>query len=224
KDAGISYKSAWDAINDMNQLSEHMLVERATGGKGGGGAVLTRYGQRLIQLYDLLGQIQQKAFDVLSDDDALPLDSLLAAISRFSLQTSARNQWFGTITARDRDQVQQHVDVLLADGKTRLKVALTAQSGERLGLEEGKEVLILLKAPWVGITRDAAVARAADNQLSGTISHIERGAEQCEVLMALPDGQTLCATIPTADAATLKEGDDVIAWFNADRVIIATLC
>ncbi len=39
KDAGISYKSAWDAINDMNQLSEHMLVERATGGKGGGGAV-----------------------------------------------------------------------------------------------------------------------------------------------------------------------------------------
>ena len=44
----------------MNQLSEHILVERATGGKGGGGAVLTRYGQRLIQLYDLLAQIQQK--------------------------------------------------------------------------------------------------------------------------------------------------------------------
>ena len=89
KNAGISYKSAWDAINEMNQLSEQTLVDRATGGKGGGGAVLTRYGQRLIQLYDLLAQIQQKAFDVLSDDDALPLDSLLAAISRFSLQTSA---------------------------------------------------------------------------------------------------------------------------------------
>lgn len=72
KNAGISYKSAWDAINEMNQLSEQTLVDRATGGKGGGGAVLTRYGQRLIQLYDLLAQIQQKAFDVLSDDDALP--------------------------------------------------------------------------------------------------------------------------------------------------------
>ncbi len=76
KHAGISYKSAWDAINEMNQLSEQPLVDRATGGKGGGGAVLTRYGQRLIQLYDLLAQIQQKAFDVLSDDDTLPLDSL----------------------------------------------------------------------------------------------------------------------------------------------------
>ena len=181
-------------------------------------------GQRLIQLYDLLAQIQQKAFDVLSDDDALPLNSLLAAISRFSLQTSARNQWFGTITARDHDDVQQHVDVLLADGKTRLKVAITAQSGARLGLDEGKEVLILLKAPWVGITQDEAVAQNADNQLPGIISHIERGAEQCEVLMALPDGQTLCATVPVNEATSLQQGQNVTAYFNADSVIIATLC
>ncbi len=224
KNAGISYKSAWDAINEMNQLSEQPLVDRATGGKGGGGAVLTRYGQRLIQLYDLLAQIQQKAFDVLSDDDALPLNSLLAAISRFSLQTSARNQWFGTVMARDDDRVQQHIDVLLADGTTRLKVAITAQSGERLGLDEGKEVLVLLKAPWVNVTADRAQAATADNQLTGIIHHVERGTEQCEVLMTLADGQILCATLPTAQAAGLAEGNEVIAYFNADRAIIATLC
>ena len=193
KNAGISYKSAWDAINEMNQLSEQSLVDRATGGKGGGGA-------------------------------ALPLDSLLAAISRFSLQTSARNQWFGTVTQRDHQQVQQHVDILLADGTTRLKVAITAQSGERLGLDEGKEVLVLLKAPWVNVTRDPSVAAEADNQLTCRISHIQRGNEQCEVLMALPDGQTLCATLPLSDAETLEEGADVIAFFNADRIIVATLC
>ncbi len=224
KDAGISYKSAWDAINEMNQLSEQPLVDRATGGKGGGGALLTRYGQRLIELYDLLAQIQQKAFDVLSLDDGLPLNSLLAAISRFSLQTSARNQWFGTVTGRDHDRVQQHVDILLADGETRLKVAITAQSGERLGLDEGKEVLVLLKAPWVNITQDRAEAAQADNQLAGVISHIERGAEQCEVLMALPDGQMLCATLPVERAVGLQDGSEVMAYFNADRVIIATLC
>ncbi len=224
KNAGISYKSAWDAINEMNTLSEQTLVDRATGGKGGGGAILTRYGQRLIQLYDLLAQIQQKAFDVLSDDDALPLDSLLGAISRFSLQTSARNQWFGTVTARDNDQVQQHVDILLADGTTRLKVAITAQSGKRLGLDEGKEVLVLLKAPWVSITLDPEAAKQADNQLQGVINHIDRGDEQCEVLMTLPDGQTLCATVPLAESRDLEEGAEATAYFNADRVIIATLC
>src|SRR5690606_4204001 len=128
-----------------------------------------------IQLYDLLAQIQQKAFDALSDDDNVPLDSLLAAISRFSLQTSARNQWFGTVTARDNLQVQQHIEILLADGTTRLKAAITAQSAERLELHEGKEVLVLLKAPWVNITRDPDAAKGADNQLQGTISHIEHG-------------------------------------------------
>src|SRR5476651_722906 len=135
--AGISYKSAWDAISSMNDLAEQTLVERATGGKGGGGATLTRYAQRLLQLYDLLGQIQQKAFDVLQDD-RMPLDSLLAAISRFSLQTSARNQFFGTVLTRSHQQVQQHVDIQLADGQTRLAVALTEQSAERLGLVPGK--------------------------------------------------------------------------------------
>lgn len=224
KNAGISYKSAWDAINEMNQLSEQTLVERATGGKGGGGAVVTRYGQRLIQLYDLLGQIQQKAFDVLSDDDALPLDSLLAAISRFSLQTSARNQWFGTITACDHQQVQQHVEVLLADGQTRLNAAVTAQSAERLGLEAGKEVLVLLKAPWVSLTCDAQLAAQADNQITGAITHIEQGEVQSEVLIALPDGQTLCATVPNAQVEDMQEQQQVTAYFNADRVILATLC
>lgn len=223
KNAGISYKSAWDAINEMNQLSEQTLVERATGGKGGGGAVVTRYGQRLIQLYDLLGQIQQKAFNVLSDD-ALPLDSLLAAISRFSLQTSARNQWFGTITARDHQQVQQHVEVLLADGQTRLNAAVTAQSAERLGLEAGKEVLVLLKAPWVSLTCDAQLAAQADNQITGAITHIEQGEVQSEVLIALPDGQMLCATVPNAQVEDMQEQQQVTAYFNADRVILATLC
>ncbi|KEA51890.1 MULTISPECIES: molybdenum-dependent transcriptional regulator [Mangrovibacter] len=225
KMAGISYKSAWDAINEMNQLTDQLLVERATGGKGGGGAILTPYGKRLIQLYDLLAQIQQKAFDVLRDD-ALPLDSLLAAISRFSLQTSARNQLFGTLLERDNQHVQQHVNILLADGKTQLKVALTEQSAHRLGLEPGKEVLVLVKAPWVGITRDTQRASQADNILPGTINTIEQGPEQSEVLVTLADGQTLCATLPNQVVAqeALEVGNQATAYFNADHVIIATLC
>lgn len=223
--AGISYKSAWDAINEMNQLAEETLVERATGGKGGGGALVTRYGERLIQLYELLAQIQQKAFDVLRDD-ALPLDSLLAAISRFSLQTSARNQLFGTVVHRDCERVQQHIDILLADGTTRLKAAITRQSAERLSLTEGKEVLVLLKAPWVEITTDKLRAASADNQLSGSIQSIQQGADHSEILVLLPDEQTLCATVANSVVETqrLAEGSEVVAFFNADRVIIATLC
>lgn len=220
--AGISYKSAWDAINEMNQLADQTLVERSTGGKGGGGAILTRYGERLIQLFDLLAQIQQKAFDVLKDD-ALPLDSLLAAISRFSLQTSARNQLFGTVIKRDHEEVQQHIDILLADGKTHIRAALTQQSANRLSLQPGKEVLALIKAPWVDLVYQAS---NGDNALAGKVQSIQHGADNSEVLVALDAGEILCATLPSAkvDKMALIEGKAVFAQFDADRVIVATLC
>ncbi|MBG6241223.1 MAG: molybdenum-dependent transcriptional regulator [Candidatus Symbiopectobacterium sp. Dall1.0] len=213
--AGISYKSAWDAINEMNQLAEQTIVERMTGGKGGGGATLTRYGERLIQLYDLLAQIQQKAFDVLQDDN-LPLDSLLAAIARFSLQTSARS----------RDAVQQHLSVLLADGKTAVNVLLTQQSAERFGLNEGKEVLVLIKAPWIAVYDAVATRPQSDNELTGTVSSLEAGQDSSKVLIALASGETLCATVPNEQVTQqkLRVGMAVTACFNADRAIVATLC
>ena len=52
KHAGISYKSAWDAINEMNQLSEQPLVDRAPGGKGGGGSVLTDEAKEFLYRYE----------------------------------------------------------------------------------------------------------------------------------------------------------------------------
>ncbi|ENN1316966.1 TOBE domain-containing protein, partial [Salmonella enterica subsp. enterica serovar Typhimurium] len=39
-----------------------------------------------------------------------------------------------------------------------------------------------------------------------------------------PDGQTLCATVPVNEATSLQQGQNVTAYFNADSVIIATLC
>ncbi|MEM6159965.1 molybdenum-dependent transcriptional regulator [Erwinia sp. P6884] len=218
--AGISYKSAWDAINEMNTLADQMLVERATGGKGGGGARVTPYGERLIQLFALLEQIQQKAFDVLQDD--VPLGSLLGAIARFSLQTSARNQLYGTVVKRDELPVQQRVEVLLADGSTQIVVALTEQSANRLALTSGKEVLVLIKAPWIDVTTGAS---SADNQLDGVIDQLEPGETHSEVLVTLASGETLCATLSNARVAEqqLAAGLTVTAHFNADKVIIATL-
>lgn len=220
--ANISYKSAWDAINEMNKLSEHLLVERATGGKGGGGATLTRYGKRLIQLYSLLGQIQQKAFDVLQDDN-LPLDSLLAAIARFSLQTSARNQFFGNVESISQDAVQELVNIRLANGNTVIKAAVTKRSVDNLQLKPGKEVLALIKAPWVTLSTDP-ISRF-DNQLAGKVTSIRSGSKTSEVLVELEGGEQLCATVNNLilEKLTIESGMDIFAQFNAESVILASL-
>jgi molybdate transport system regulatory protein len=44
RDAGVSYKAAWQAIDTLTNLAGVALVERAVGGAGGGGAQLTAQG------------------------------------------------------------------------------------------------------------------------------------------------------------------------------------
>lgn len=51
---GLPYKRAWLLIDTLNQGFGHPLVETVTGGKGGGGALLTPLGQQLIECYDAL--------------------------------------------------------------------------------------------------------------------------------------------------------------------------
>ncbi len=54
KRIGMSYKTAWDAVDAMNNLADRPLVVRATGGKGGGGTHLTDYGKQVIAGYRLM--------------------------------------------------------------------------------------------------------------------------------------------------------------------------
>jgi len=47
----MSYKRAWDLVDEINRICRHPAVERQTGGKNGGGAVLTPFGISLVARY-----------------------------------------------------------------------------------------------------------------------------------------------------------------------------
>ena len=47
----MSYKRAWDLVDEINRICRQAVVERQTGGKNGGGAVLTAFGISLIKRY-----------------------------------------------------------------------------------------------------------------------------------------------------------------------------
>ena len=47
----MSYKRAWDLVDEINRICRQAAVERQTGGKNGGGAVLTPFGATLVKRY-----------------------------------------------------------------------------------------------------------------------------------------------------------------------------
>ncbi|MCP3467234.1 winged helix-turn-helix domain-containing protein [Bradyrhizobium sp. CCGUVB23] len=47
----MSYKRAWDLVDEINRICGHAAVEPQTGGKNGGGALLTPFGTALVARY-----------------------------------------------------------------------------------------------------------------------------------------------------------------------------
>src|SRR6195952_5921377 len=47
----MSYKRAWDLVDEINRICRQTAVEPQTGGKNGGGAVLTPFGISLVKRY-----------------------------------------------------------------------------------------------------------------------------------------------------------------------------
>jgi len=64
KKLGISYKKAWSYITNMEDRLGVKLVKKQVGGKGGGGAALTKEGKALIDKFDRLLAGTQEAIDL----------------------------------------------------------------------------------------------------------------------------------------------------------------
>jgi molybdate transport system regulatory protein len=47
----MSYKRAWDLVDEINRICRQPAVERQTGGRNGGGAALTPFGESLVARY-----------------------------------------------------------------------------------------------------------------------------------------------------------------------------
>ncbi len=219
--AGLSYKAAWDAVQEMNQRSPHNLVESAVGGRGGGGAVLTHRGARLVQLYDLLRQVQKQALAAL-EDDSIPLHSLLGVVARMSLQTSARNQFLGVIERIESAGVDERVFIKLADG-TLLCASVTRRSRERLALQPGKDALLLLKAPAMELLTQTGSQDLPLNRLEGRLSGAQDCGQTIELRVRLNGGDEACALVSRDQARGLLPGDPLCLSFAPEQALVAAL-
>ncbi len=63
KEINISYRKAWGYIKAMEERLGFRLIERQTGGRNGGGAVLTEEAKRFLKKYEELESGIQESVD-----------------------------------------------------------------------------------------------------------------------------------------------------------------
>lgn len=207
RDAGVSYKAAWQALDTLSNLAGAPLVERAVGGAGGGGARLTPAGEQVLRAADELARTRQALVGRLKQG-AQPLAGI-------ALRTSMRNHLPATITAiKPRAGA---IDVVLAiGGGAPLRSRITRESVQLLGLVKGLEVLALCKATAVAVGATAPATEA--NVLAGTITRAPRAAGG-EAALALEGGLQLVGFAPAGSG--LRKGAQAFALVDPASVVLA---
>ncbi|NMG67502.1 transporter [Azoarcus indigens] len=138
------------------------------------------------------------------------------------MKVSARNVFKGNISALRPGTVNAEVEIALGGGDA-LVAIVTMESMKTLELAEGKEVMALVKAPWVMVMTEAdGITLSARNTLRGTVKSVENGAVNSEVLISLPGGTEVAAVV-TKDAVGelgLRPGVAATAVIKASNVIL----
>ena len=221
----LSYKAAWDAIDAMNNLADQPLVVRSTGGRNGGGTLLTEHGRKTVALYRALEAEYQAALDRLaaSMNEGLAGDfqQFRQLLRRMSMKTSARNQFAGQIVGLRGGHVDFEVRLRL-DAENELVAVITRESAETLGLAIGMEINALVKSSSVLLLTDANIRTTARNHLWGEITRIHDGPVNSEIILALPGGRSVCAVIThdSVEKLGLAVGEQACAVFKASAVIL----
>ena len=221
REVGLSYKGAWEMVERANNLAPHILVATAIGGRHGGGTRLTPAGHKLLKLFNALQEEHRRFLEGvnqrLADDP-----QLMPLLRRFTMQASARNQLFGKITGVRVGLIYAEVDISLKGGDA-LCASITKESVDELGLAVGGEALALIKAPLVMVVKDfGGFKLSARNQLAGTVSRVQKGAVNAEVVIQLAGGDAIAATITndSLESLGIAVGEAATAVFKAGSVII----
>lgn len=217
--AGISYRTAWVAIDNLNNLAGEVLVERSKGGAGGGGARLTPAGRRLVDTYAVLQAKQQEFLEWVARGGS-DIEHYVQMLGRLSLRTSARNQLAARVRRCDESGPVVAVTLRLADGQE-LVAHISRRSRQVLGIEAGATAVALFKISAAVIVAADSAARA--NLLRGVVAQTAPTDGGVEVAIALPGGSTIHGQILRhgAEVAVPAVGQPIAVAVDPSSILLA---
>jgi len=214
KASGITYKTAWNWIEKMNTLSPSSLVEKVSGGKDGGGTIITSYAMELISIYYEVEALHQKhleglqnSFSCLEDDitqKTFSFSRLAAVVSEININKSNVEYTL---------QLKCGLGVIAYSSSTFQKVN---------ALKVGSNLFILIESDAVAVSKIDKSDISSRNKLKTKIQDIIIKDKDVLLTLMLSEGQTLTSriTLKSFQNLQLKIGDDVMAMFKAYNVTL----
>lgn len=220
RSVGLTYKATWDALDAMANLFGMPLLETRAGGRAGGGTQLTEAGQRVVASFH---RLEAELARVMRDMEPELAGTGLAPASiltGFLLRTSCRNLLRGRITAVTTESLRTRVSVDV--GGCVLDARVTRDSAVSLGLCPGREVVLLVKAPFVSL-RQPGSEGPSDNAVPGVVAQIAHEGDGAEVTVTVGEGRSMTASVAASDVRTLglAPGRPVLCTFDPLHAIIA---
>jgi molybdate transport system regulatory protein len=141
KKVGMSYRYVWDYLARMNRVLGEPMVETFKGGREGGGANLTRFGEMLLKEYR---RVEDYVGEVLGDTEYW---------EAVGLKISARNRLKGVVKGVEKGDVIAKVKL-----EVKVPAVITAlisrEAVEDLNIKVGDNVEAVIKATEVMIAKE----------------------------------------------------------------------
>ena len=218
KDMKMSYKAAWERINSMNELADEPIIQRQTGGKGGGGTTLTSYAYELIKTYERLDELHRQFINRFSEAGDNP-ELLAKILNRTFLTTSARNQIPSVISEIEFHNLSAVVSILLS-GNTKVISKITSKSATNMNLHVESNIYAIIKSSDIKISSAMPQNTQNINILEVVIETIEANEENTEVALRIDSKTLLVTLLQNKNIDVFSVGDKAYASIDYNSIII----
>jgi molybdate transport system regulatory protein len=220
--AGFSYKTAWDAVNAINNLLPRPAFVTKTGGTSGGGAAVTAEGLRLIAAFRRLEEKVGRISAAIAEEGLENADEIL--FWGMAVKVSARNAFHCKVTEVKAAPVNVEVKLALSP-ETTIYANVTNASVAELGLAPGRSVVALVNSSSVMVmpATDQPLKLSARNRIRGRVTARVDGGVTSEITIDIGGGKTISAVVTQEGAQDVptEPGSDVFAIFKTSHVILA---
>ena len=220
KVTGFSYKTAWEAVDAINNLLPTPAFLTRAGGRVGGGAEVTDEGRRLIATFHRLEERLARISSLIAEEGLDGLEDALAWTVGHKI--SARNVFQTEVVQVRRWPVDVEVTMKVSDENAIFSI-VTNGAAEELGLVPGRRVLALVKSSFVRLMRPEDAPRAGRNIFHGTVRTRIDAELNSEVGLDIGGGKTIVAVVArhAIEDLGIVEGGAAVATFDPDHVILA---